>query len=383
MAKSRNLTLLLSFILLLGLVSFFLTLRYGQSPHFSEEMPTKTHLNDKISEAPVFPPELKEMALTLIPTEEEVQIEIKRFKEARGYEPEAIVIGMPPAIFNRDQVRQILAKVEVLLEKGYQIEVIWNIPKYTCLCYADMLAEEIEMHSIPTKVYSIIREEEAETLEIINTFKSRNISIWIKSAEGRSKFVKVPPSLDEEKLSIILNATQALYSGENLSIVVTEGCGEGNWVRDKIYHGWICVFNHCFNHKWWFWRDCSLGILSGCRDEGPSELTACDIHYMREMYFYGDMGRTNGLINFPGCKPAENPEKCKGSCGVINTLWMSNCNLTFSKLPLNEEIYFIYACYIPTHTSKDPFPYLSYCGCFGRCPDPQIFIIDIKYVFTP
>jgi len=382
--KLRSLTLLLSILALIGVVLVSsLILKRGGLLHLGREGSSEITLKGNISETPLFPSELKDVFLTLIPTEEEVKTEIRRFKEARGYEPEAIVVGVPPAIFSEDQIRQLLAEVEELWKKGYQMEVVWNIPEYICLCYVDMLAEKIEKYSVPTRVFCVIREKETEALDIINAFESRNISVWIKLAGWRSKFVRVPSSLDKEKLNYLLNASRALYEGKEVPGVISEGYGEGNWVRDKIYHGWVCVFNQGLNNKWWFWRGCSTGILSGCREKAPSELTTCDIHYMREMYFFGEMGRTNGLINFPGCKPAKNPEKCKGSCGSINTLWMGDCNLTFSKLPLDEEVYFIYASYIPTHTKKDPFPYFSYCGCFGKCPDPQVFIIDIKYVFSP
>ena len=335
-------------------------------------------------QTPSFPSELKEIFPALIPSEEEIEVEIRRFKEARGYEPEAIVIGVPFAIYSRDKIQDIIAKVEKLWREGYPMQISWTLIGNVCSCYAVMLAEEIGTSSVPSKVlYMISGEERTKALEIIEAFKSRNLSVWIKSSEGRAKFVEAPPSLDEEILDFLLNASQTIYEGKNVPGIITEGSGEGNWARDKIYHGWICVFNYGFNHKWWFWRECSTSKLSGCREEGPSELEACDIHYMREMYFYGEMGRTNGLINFPGCEPAKNPEKCNGSCGVINTLWMGECDLSFSKLPLDREIYLIYASYIPTHTKKDPFPYLSYCGCLGSCPDPQLFIIEIKYVFSP
>ncbi|GEM_PF-2482827 len=384
--RGKSLTTLLFLILLLGLIAYsILSLGHNDFPHSPEKGRTKTYPEENYSiQTPPFPSELKEVFLALLPKEEEIKTEIRRFKETRGYEPEAIVIGIPPAIYTKDEIKELMTNVERLWEKGYQMEVVWNILSDVCPCYVTMLAEEIERYSVPSKIFCIVdKGDEAKALELIGVFESRNISVWIKPSEGRAKFVKAPPSLDEEQLIFLLNSSKAIFEGKDVSGVVTEGYGEGNWVRDRIYHGWICVFNHRFNYKWWFWRACSTGILSGCRDRGPSELAACDIHYMREMYFYGEMGKTNGLINFPGCEPAKNPEKCKGGCGVINTLWMGNCNLSFSKLPLNDEIYFIYASYIPTHTKKDPFPYFSYCGCLGRCPDPQVFIIDIRYVFSP
>ena len=94
------------------------------------------------------------------------------------------------------------------------MEVVWNIPEYVCLCYIGLLAEEIKKYSLPTKVFCVIRERESEALKIIYSFKSRNISVWIKSAGGRSKFVMVPPSLDEDKLNFLLNTSQALNEGK-------------------------------------------------------------------------------------------------------------------------------------------------------------------------
>ncbi|RLG46610.1 MAG: hypothetical protein DRN92_04930, partial [Thermoproteota archaeon] len=126
MKKLRSLTLLLSILALIGVVLVSsLILKRGGLLHLGREGSSEITLKGNISETPLFPSELKDVFLTLIPTEEEVKTEIRRFKEARGYEPEAIVVGVPPAIFSEDQIRQLLAEVEELWKKGYQMEVVW------------------------------------------------------------------------------------------------------------------------------------------------------------------------------------------------------------------------------------------------------------------
>ena len=375
--------LIFCFVLILGLAIglTYLICRDCFKPRSGEEISGNLSIKKNLKVLPI-PSELKEALIDCLPTKTEVEVEIKRFKEARGYEPEGIVIGVPPSNYSKEEVRELLNRVEQLWEEGYQVEISWSIYGNMCLCYISMLAEELGKCPFPVRVhYAIRREDEVRALDVIRILKRENISVWVRPFEKKAKLVEVPSKLDLEGLRSLLNASGSVFEGKNVS-VITKGHGEGNWERDKIYHGWICVLNYGFDHEWWYWLDCKTKRPSGCRAKGPSELSACDIHYMREMYFYGELGSTNGLIDFPGCEPAKNLE-CMGNCGVINTLWMGRCELDFSKLPLEEEFYYMYASYIPTHTKRSPFPYFDYCGCLGNCPDPQIFIIDIRYVLSP
>ena len=59
---------------------------------------------------------------------------------------------------------------------------------------------------------------------------------------------------------------------------------------------------------------------------------------------------------------------------MVNTLLRGRCS-DFDP-PAGRAVL---AVYLMTHTREDPCPYHSYCGCWGTCGVPQVFLADLLY----
>lgn len=337
-----------------------------------EEPPVNITIPETVPPDPSI--EEKKIFFELMPTVNQLKLVMEYTKEYTNATD--FVWGIEPFFFTEEEIDLILNRAEEL-KTAVPGEIIleWGIPRSTTKDYAKMLAKKLSNRSEIVIIIMIIveRENVNETLDIVMTFIDHNLRVWIKSIYIRSKWVKVPKDISPDELRLLL---LGLYEkgkqGKVIPGVEPLGYGEGNWnCSDPDYYGKIKVYNYYKDWKWWY-LFCSQPGDSGCEQTAPSESSACDIHYMREMPFYRENAITWGLIDFPGCKEAPD-------CGTLNTLWKGKNELTFSKLPLNKGSFVIYACYMLTN----PCPYTNYCCCYHdeNCYDQQMFIVDIIYVY--
>lgn len=165
------------------------------------------------------------------------------------------------------------------------------------------------------------------------------------------------------------------FEGEGIKV---ESSSSSTWECDVLYSGWVLVNN--IDEVRWYAHECSTFEAYDCNPSPPSESNHCDIHYEAWMYFENEGTTTRGLIDFPGCEPANN---CGGDCGSNNTMIYTYCILEYTHLPLDSSYFYIYATYT---LSKTPAGDCLKCDCItvnptGECPDnPQMFIVDISQV---
>jgi len=187
-----------------------------------------------------------------------------------------------------------------------------------------------------------------------------------------TEYVIVTDGLTESQVNKALNVLKA--AGIKVSTTTSERLSTTGLECGRMYNGVVDVHNH--DTVYWFYHLCWWPYLPWfCTKSQPSESSGCDIHYEAFMNFDGYY--TRGLIDFPGCKPAQN---CGGPCGAVNTLKFGICVLTYDDLPLSVPDFTISAQY--TLTTLDN---CQHCDCYtegtGLCDDyPQVMVTDFRGV---
>jgi hypothetical protein len=92
--------------------------------------------------------------------------------------------------------------------------------------------------------------------------------------------------------------------------------------------GWIYLFSSGKVYYWWL--RCSDLEQGRCSTKRPSDSEMCDLHVEPWVYVHDLEAWFGGLINFGGCRPAQN---CGGDCGLVNSKRGGACLRYFSEAP--------------------------------------------------
>lgn len=93
--------------------------------------------------------------------------------------------------------------------------------------------------------------------------------------------------------------------------------------------GWVYL-HQSFGGVWYFWYRCSDLKQGHCSLERPDDSETCDIHYEPWMWVDDLKAWYGGLVNFGGCRPAEN---CGEDCGKVNSKRNGVCLQMYSEAP--------------------------------------------------
>ena len=270
--------------------------------------------------------DIKELFLNSLPAGEYYEREREAF-ERYGRRLGSLVLVVPPLRFSEDEIHRIV-NYAAEIGRALPFTGMWTLNSSHYPHYIVALASALASSGVRSRVYADLP---AEAVRILTS----HAEVWVR---GVDRWVR----LDDPSHSLTGSV----------------------WRCDEIYHGLIRLNGD----TWWFYYE--GGRPSGCTRAAPPP-TACDVHMIASADFPG-IGEGIVLLTLPGAEPASN---CGGSCGSANTLLNGTCWLGIRRLRG-----LIFASYMMTHTSEDPCPYHSYCGCFGYCDEPQLFVSDVRAV---
>ena len=110
--------------------------------------------------------------------------------------------------------------------------------------------------------------------------------------------------------------------------VQTDELREKTFTPEGPSWGWVYLSPSLGAFYFWYWcADLQQGY---CSMERPKDSETCDVHFEPWIWIKDLKGWYGGLINFGGCRPAQN---CGGDCGLVNSKRDGSCLRYYDEAP--------------------------------------------------